>query len=161
MFEPLGLYALESKAEDVALAVQKLHAITRPVEEKEKYRVEYREFDAQGSQTINGFSKVDRLGVQLHLSIFASSRIMADGLRNEIGCAASGPGDGFEFIVHGALKDVPRLGRYGWNPLTCLWPRLNSCCTARRYRSHRFERGVQFACSCSSRGINLFFAVLD
>ncbi|WP_432760548.1 TonB-dependent receptor domain-containing protein [Pseudomonas arabinosi] len=69
----LGFLALEPKAEAVAFPVQNLHPVARLVEENEKYGVEHGDLDIQldqRSQTINGFSEVDRFGIEIHFFDF-------------------------------------------------------------------------------------------
>ncbi|WP_456301871.1 hypothetical protein [Pseudomonas juntendi] len=74
------------------LRSQKFHAIARLVEEHEKHRIEYRHFDVQfdqGGEVIDGFSEVDRLGVEIDFFDLASGRIMVGELQKEIGSTAS------------------------------------------------------------------------
>jgi hypothetical protein len=73
MFESLRFQALEPKAEAVAFPVQNLHPVARLVEENEKYGVEHGDLDIQldqRSQAINGFSEVDRFGIEIHFFDF-------------------------------------------------------------------------------------------
>lgn len=72
-FETLRLQALEPKAEAVALPVQDLHAVAWLVEEDEKHGVEHRDLNVQldqGCQTVDGFSEIDGLGVQIRFFDF-------------------------------------------------------------------------------------------
>jgi hypothetical protein len=67
-FEPLGLQAFEPKTEAVALPIEDLHSVTVAIQKYEKHRVEDGNFNIQldqGGQAINGFSKVDGLGVEI------------------------------------------------------------------------------------------------
>lgn len=72
-FESFGLEALEPKADAGALPVQDLHPVAGLVEENEKHWIKdgdlYVQFDL-GRQTIDRFSEVDRLGVQIHFFDF-------------------------------------------------------------------------------------------
>ncbi len=68
-FETLGLQALEPKAEAVALPVEYFHPVTGAIQKNKKYRVEYRHLDIQLDQsgkTVDGFSKIHGLGVEVH-----------------------------------------------------------------------------------------------
>ncbi|WP_455567090.1 hypothetical protein [Pseudomonas grimontii] len=49
-FKSFGFEALEPEAEAVAFPIQNLHAVAWLVEEDEKHRVEYRDFDIQFDQ---------------------------------------------------------------------------------------------------------------
>lgn len=78
----------------------------RLVEENEKHGVEYRDLDIQldqCGQAINGFSKVDGLGVEIDFFDFGVGSYH-DGLATE-GAGIQHPGsiECFECGVHGAL----------------------------------------------------------
>lgn len=67
-FETFGFQALEPKAEAAAFPARDLHAVARIVEENKKHWVKDRDLEIQldqRSQAINGFSKVDGLGVEI------------------------------------------------------------------------------------------------
>ena len=110
-FESLGLQALEPKAEAVAFPIQNLHAVSGLVEENEKHRVEHGDLDIQfdqRGQTINGFSEVHGLAVEIDFSTLASGRIMSCWLRRKSGAQHRGSDGRFECGVHGALTN-PRV----------------------------------------------------
>jgi hypothetical protein len=72
-FETFGFEAFEPKTEAVALPVEDFHSIPVAIQKDEKHRVEHSDFDIQfdqGSETVNGFSKIHRLGVQIHFFHF-------------------------------------------------------------------------------------------
>lgn len=66
--EALGIQALEPQAKAVALPIQNLHPIAGAVEEDEQHWVEHGDLDIQfdqSGQTVDGFSKVHGLGVEV------------------------------------------------------------------------------------------------
>ncbi|MNL52847.1 hypothetical protein D3C87_1760520 [compost metagenome] len=92
-FESLGLEALEPKAEAVALPIQYLYSVAGLVEENEKHRVEYCDFNIQldqRSQAVDGFSEVHRLGVQIHFFDFGIGSHHGELAPKGIGSTASG-----------------------------------------------------------------------
>lgn len=73
-FETFGLEALEPKAKAVAFPISNLHAVAGFVEEDEKHRVEYGHFYVELDQrrkAVDGFSKVDGLGVEVDFFDFS------------------------------------------------------------------------------------------
>ena len=82
------LTTLEPKAEAVAYPAQNLYSLVRLVEEDGKYGIEGRFFYVQldkGREVVDGFSEVDRFGVDIHFLNFSSGRVMANGLLRESG----------------------------------------------------------------------------
>ena len=72
-FETLGFQALEPKTEAVAFPIQYLDPVAGFVEKDEKHRIEDRHFYIQFDQcreTVDGFSEVDWLGVEIHFFDF-------------------------------------------------------------------------------------------
>src|SRR5690606_14270584 len=68
--ETLGFQTLEPQAEAVAFPVEDFHLIAGAVEEHEQHRVEHFHLDIQrdqGGQAVDGFTKVDGLGVEVDL----------------------------------------------------------------------------------------------
>jgi predicted DNA-binding transcriptional regulator len=71
--EALGLQALESKTEAVALPIKDLHTVAWFVEKHKKYRVEHGDLDIQldqRCQTVNRFSEIDGVGIEVNLFDF-------------------------------------------------------------------------------------------
>ena len=92
-FESLRFKAFEPKAEAVALLVQDFHSVARLVEENEKYRVEHGNLDIQfdqRSQSVDGFSKVHRFGVEVHFFDFGVGSHHGRWAPERIGSPASG-----------------------------------------------------------------------
>ncbi len=68
-FETFRLHALEAKTKTVALPVKDFHSVPVTIQKNEKHRVQYRYCDIhldQDGQAIDGFSEVDRFGVEVH-----------------------------------------------------------------------------------------------
>jgi len=83
-----------------------LHTVARLVEENEKHRVEHRHLDIefdQCGQAIDGFSKVDRLGVEVHFFDFGVRSHHVGELQKKSGAQHQGSGKRFGCGVHGAL----------------------------------------------------------
>ena len=71
--EALGFQALEPQAEAIALPVENLDLAAGAIEEHEQHRVEHLHLDVQldqRRQAIDGFTKVDGLGVEIDLLHF-------------------------------------------------------------------------------------------
>ena len=72
-FKTLGLQALEPKAEAVAFPIEDFHPVTVAIQKNKKHGIEHGHFDIQldqGGQTVDGFSEIHRLGVELYLFDF-------------------------------------------------------------------------------------------
>src|SRR5690606_10562179 len=110
--ETLGLQPLEPQAEAVALPVEDFHLVAGAVEEHEQHRVEHFHLDIQrdqGGEAVDGFTEVDRLGVEVDLLDLGVGT--HHGWRAPIGkWGAQHPEDSGSFVdgVYGALTLVMR-----------------------------------------------------
>lgn len=106
-FEPFGFEAFEPKAKAVALPIQYLHSITLAIQENEKHRIEHRHLDIQldqGRETIDGFSEIDRLGVEVDSFDLGVGTHHGDWLQKITGAKHRRVCTSFEGGVHGALS---------------------------------------------------------
>ncbi|WP_445261137.1 hypothetical protein, partial [Pseudomonas sp. RA_15y_Pfl1_P12] len=92
-FESFGFEALEPKAEAVALPIKYFHPITGAIQKNKKHGIEHCHFDIQfnqGGEAVDGFSEVDRPGVEVDFFNFGVGAHHNCGLLMGIGSTASG-----------------------------------------------------------------------